>query len=57
MEALQIRMLKIIAITEQQAADYYNVHTIEHLIENTCTKLLSRILDDEVHPITKKDSP
>jgi hypothetical protein len=54
MASFQNRNFRIINISPSVALSKYNVDSIEHLIENTCTKLLKRILADENHPLTQK---
>ena len=54
MAQLQNRIFKIIGISPELALTKYNIQTIEELIEKTCTKLLRRILADEIHPLSMK---
>ena len=53
-EYFQNRILKIIRITPPNAIKKYNIVSIPDLIDNTCLKLLVKILNDEYHPTTLK---
>ena len=54
MEHFHKRTLKIINITPANAKLKYNLVSIAELIDNSCLKLLVKILNDENHPTTQK---
>ena len=47
-------MLDIIGITPETASEKYNLVTIEKIIDQTCVKLLKRIIEEDNHPLTSK---
>ena len=47
-------MLDIIGITPEIACSKYNLGTIEKIIDQTCVKLLKRIIEEDNHPLTSK---
>ena len=48
------RILDIIGITTETAEKSYNLKPIEQIIDQTCVKLLKRIIDEYNHPLTSK---
>ena len=47
-------MLNIIGISSEIAYDKFKLDTIEKLIDQTCVKLLKRVIDEHDHPLTSK---
>jgi len=54
MEHFQSRILATIGASEEEASRKYNIMSVKDLIDNTCKKLLKRILADEKHPLTTR---
>jgi len=55
-DAFHRRILGIINIDQLEATTKYNILEMEALIDDTCTKLLKRIIMDPTHPITSSMS-
>lgn len=47
-------MLDIIGIDAETATEKYNLGTIKQIIDQTCVKLLKRIIEEDNHPLTSK---
>ena len=54
MERVQTRALKIIGLTDNEAADKYGITTIAEFILNNNVTIIRRILNDQHHPLTIK---
>lgn len=54
MESFQKRALKAIGISQETALRRYKITTIDQLIRNTNRRIISKILSDPSHVITKK---
>ena len=54
MSSYHTRVLRTIGISPATAKANHNLVSINELIENSCVKLLKRILEDTNHPLTSK---
>jgi hypothetical protein len=54
MEALQRRAMNIIGVSADDARLKYNIIPVTEFIDNICTRVMSRVLANNEHPITVK---
>ena len=54
MRSYHKRLLEIIGISDDVATKTYKLNSIEQLIDQSCIKLLSRVVGELQHPLTTK---
>ena len=54
MDSFKNRNLRIMNLTQSEIEEKYKIPKLEAHIDNTCTQILKRIINDATHPLTRK---